>query len=436
MYAVVDLETTGGNPGTDKIIEIAVYIHDGEKISREYSSLVNPQVPIPFFISRLTGITQEMVDSAPLFSDIADTVSEILGGHIFVAHNVQFDYSFIAYALGQHGIPYENKMLCTCKTSRLLFPGYPSYSLGKICSALSITLNNAHRASADAKATAHLLDMLLTKSGGILDPFYSQKHKVVNHSRIPDTMVDKLPSKAGILYFYDEAGTVIYISASNNLRKKALSIINKIHTKRYAGLCALATSVDCETTGGVLLSAIREIEAVTLLQPRFNRKFKSIESRFSIYENLNNRGYLVLELGKYDLTKKSLVTFTTEQEANVALSSIITTHNLFSVSDFNAAMPVENYDEYNLRVTTAIIALSQKKKNFLITDRGPHTDHFSMVVIEDGRYTGYIFADRDQSRLEVAELLELKQHATDQSTVFKSIIRHVSQGKYQKIINF
>src|SRR4030095_11524432 len=201
MFAIVDLETTGGNPGTDKIIEIAIYIHDGATIRQEFSSLVNPEVPIPTFISRLTNITDEMVAAAPLFSDIAGEVANILGGNIFVAHNVLFDYSFLSYALAQEGLHYENKMLCTCKTSRILLPGFPSYSLSKLCRSLQIDLNDAHRAAADAKATAKILDMLITRSGGILDPFYSRKEKVVNKSRIPDKQIEKLPGRTGVLFF-------------------------------------------------------------------------------------------------------------------------------------------------------------------------------------------------------------------------------------------
>src|SRR5688572_24228079 len=236
MFAIVDLETTGGNPGTDKIIEIAIYIHDGETIKQEYSSLVNPEVPIPSFISRLTIITDEMVAKAPLFSDIAEEVASLLGENIFVAHNVMFDYSFLSFALAQEGHHYENKMLCTCKTSRLLLPGFPSYSLSKLCRSLDIDLNNAHRASADAKATARILDMLITRSGGVLDPYYSRKEKPVNRSRIPDEQLEILPGKTGVLFFYDQLGNVVYLAKSGNIRKKAWTIINKFHNKRYSGV--------------------------------------------------------------------------------------------------------------------------------------------------------------------------------------------------------
>ncbi|MBL0342568.1 MAG: DNA polymerase III subunit epsilon [Bacteroidetes bacterium] len=374
MFAVVDLETTGGHAGTDKIIEIAIYIHDGNQIVDEYSSLVNPGVDIPYFISKLTGITDDMVSSAPSFSDIANDIAAILSNHVFVAHNVMFDYQFISFALKQNGYNYERKLLCTCRTSRTLLPGLPSYSLGKLCRSLSIPLNDAHRAAADAKATTYILDLLLAKSKGGLEPFYSRQQKLENKSRIPNEQIEKLPSKAGVLYFYDEQNTVIYVAQANNIRKKSLSILSKIDTKRFSGIAAFAVSVDYVATGGTLLAAILEIEAIRKLSPRYNRVFKAIESRFSIYDSLNKNGYLVLKTGIYQNSEKPLVTFSSEKEAKEKLAATLSEFELQSANELHTAHeklfsePVENYNE---RAHLAIEAIIKQRKNYLITDRGP-----------------------------------------------------------------
>lgn len=438
MFAVVDLETTGGNPGTDKIIEIAIYIHDGRQITDHYSSLVNPEVDIPVFISRLTGISDEMVSTAPLFSEIAEEVYNFLGDHVFVAHNVQFDYSFLAYALNKEGFPYEKRMLCTCKTSRAVFPGYPSYSLSKICNSLSISLEGAHRAAADARATAILLDKILKQTDGSLDHFFHQRTKTVNKSRIPDDQFDKLPSKAGVLYFLDESGNIIYLTKSSNLRKKAISILSKLYTKRFAGVAAHAVSIDFETTGGVLLAAIREIEDVQSISPRFNRSVTSSESRYSIYEKLNDKGFLELVTGVYNKAAHPIVTFSSEKEAKTLLKQTLeelklpVTGRQEGQHDLFAQTP----QEYNAVVEKAIETLQSSRKNFLIADRGKETDHVSMVVIKDGTFTGYIHLDRHQAKSSVDEMLEMMEPSNDHPSIFRSIVRHVSQGKYQKIINF
>lgn len=436
MFAVVDLETTGGNPGTDKIIEIAIYIHDGRQITDHYSSLVNPEVTIPVFISRLTGISDEMVSSAPLFSEIASEVYDFLGDHVFVAHNVQFDYSFLAYALNKEGYPYEKRMLCTCKTSRAVFPGYPSYSLSKICNSLSISLQGAHRAAADAEATAILLDKILKQTNGAVDHFYHHQTKTVNKSRIPDEQFERLPSKAGVLYFLDEYGKIIYLTKSSNLRKKAISILSKLNTKRFAGVAAHAVSIDYETTGGVLLAAIREIEDVQSISPRFNRSVASSESRFSIYEKLNAKGYLELVTGVYDKNALPIVTFANENEAKAALRKALSEFNLPASGKPGNDLFDQPAQIYNAIVEQAIESLQGSRKNFLIADRGKETDHVSMVVIKDGTFAGYIHLDRHQAKSNVDEMLELMETSNDHPSIFRSIVRHVSQGKYQKIINF
>ncbi len=440
MFAVVDLETTGGHAGTDKIIEIAIFIHDGTQIIDAYSSLVNPGVPIPTFISRLTGITDEMVETAPVFEDIAAEVATVLGNHIFVAHNVMFDYNFIAYALKQQGFEYERNLICTCRTSRMLLPGHPSYSLSKLCRTLSIELHGAHRAAADAKATTVILELLLERSKGRLEPYFSRRQKLENTSRIPNEQLEKLPSKAGVLYFYDDQQSVIYVAHSNNIRKKSLSILSKIGTKRFSGIAALAVSVDYVATGGTLLAAIKEIEAIRTLNPRFNRVFKAIESRYSIYERLNKNGYLVLEARLYDPLGKPLVTFSGEKEARERLETALVEYNLIGQKELDkiqGKLFSEDTLIYNERVSQAIESIIKHRKNYLITDRGPGNNQLSMVVIRDGVYAGYLFADQKmQAYTDTAELLELIQPSEDHPLVFKSVIRHVSQAKYQKIINF
>ncbi|UOQ81923.1 PolC-type DNA polymerase III [Hymenobacter sp. 5414T-23] len=161
MYAIIDLETTGGQPTQDRITEIAIYIHDGEKVVDEYSTLLNPGRPIPFFITQLTGISDDMVRDAPKFHEVARKVVEMTEGCVFVAHNVRFDYSFLKKEFADLGYNYSRKTLCTVRLSRSLMPGQPSYSLGKLCQNIGIPLHDRHRASGDAAATAILFGRLL-----------------------------------------------------------------------------------------------------------------------------------------------------------------------------------------------------------------------------------------------------------------------------------
>ena len=160
MYAIVDIETTGGG-GTSRITEIAVFRHDGEKIVDVFHSLVNPEMYIPPFITRLTGIDNAMVQDSPTFYDIQDSVRALTKDAWFVAHNAKFDYGFIKREFGAMEEYFERDLLCTVQLSRKIFPGFKSYSLGNLCDSLQISLENRHRAHGDAAATVKLFELLL-----------------------------------------------------------------------------------------------------------------------------------------------------------------------------------------------------------------------------------------------------------------------------------
>src|SRR5687767_7291815 len=142
MYAIVDIETTGGYAAANGIIEICIEIFDGEKVTERFETLINPHQAIPRYIQGFTGITNEMVAGAPAFEEVAQKVFTLLQGNIFVAHNVNFDYSFIKNHLEFFGYSFHAKKLCTVRLARQLFPGFPSYSLGNLCHSLGIALEN------------------------------------------------------------------------------------------------------------------------------------------------------------------------------------------------------------------------------------------------------------------------------------------------------
>lgn len=160
LYVVLDVETTGGKAGTDRVIEIgAVKVQAGEVLDT-FSTLLNPGRYIPSFISRLTGISNAMVADAPSFANIATKLATFLQGAVFVAHNAKFDYGFIRSEFARCEIPFDMPQLCTVVNMRRYYPGLPSYSLGKLCEEFEIKLNNHHRALADATATVELLHLI------------------------------------------------------------------------------------------------------------------------------------------------------------------------------------------------------------------------------------------------------------------------------------
>lgn len=165
MYAVVDIEATGGNHVKGRIIEIAIILFDGQKIVSEYSTLVNPEVKIDWYVTKLTGIKNSMVADAPLFADIAEEILRLTKGNIFVAHDVDFDYKFLKEELRKVGLEFNEPKVCTLKLSTKHLPDASSYSLGKLCDEMDIPIPKEvrHRAAGDAVATAKLLGLLLAK---------------------------------------------------------------------------------------------------------------------------------------------------------------------------------------------------------------------------------------------------------------------------------
>lgn len=167
LYAVIDVETTGGSAQNHRITEIAIFLFDGNTIVDEFVTLVNPESYIPPYIVGLTGISNQMVAAAPKFYQVAKRIVEITQDAHFVAHNAPFDYRFVQAEFKRLGYDYNRQTLCTVRLSRKHLPGYSTYSLGSLCANLGISITARHRAGGDALATVSLLKLLLTTAPSI-----------------------------------------------------------------------------------------------------------------------------------------------------------------------------------------------------------------------------------------------------------------------------
>ena len=178
MFAIIDIETTGQSYKFGKITEVALYQHNGQEVTNSFTTLINPEMDIPYFITELTGINNEMVKNAPKFYEVAKTLVEMTRGRTFVAHNASFDYKFMKEEYEKLGFNYNRKTMCTVKLARKLLPGHSSYSLGKLCSDLGIEINGRHRAAGDALATVKLFEILLKQNESFQNP------KAINNYRL------------------------------------------------------------------------------------------------------------------------------------------------------------------------------------------------------------------------------------------------------------
>ena len=224
MYAILDIETTGGQFNEEGITEIAIYKYDGHEIVDQFISLVNPEIPIQPFVVKLTGINNAMLRSAPKFYEVAKRIIEMTNDCILVAHNATFDYRILRTEFKRLGYDFHQKTLCTVELSKKLLPEQESHSLGKLVRALGIPMADRHRASGDALATVKLFKMLLDKDVEkvILKELIRTNIEKGIAPKLVDILND-LPSKTGNYYIHRQDGKIIFIGNSKNIK-------NSIHT--------------------------------------------------------------------------------------------------------------------------------------------------------------------------------------------------------------
>ena len=217
MYAILDIETTGGQFNEEGITEIAIYKFDGNEIVDQFISLVNPEIPIQPFVIKLTGINNEMLVNAPKFYEVAKRILEICKDCILVAHNSSFDYRILRTEFRRLGYDFQTNTLCTVELAQKLLPEQPSFSLGKLVRALGIPMADRHRASGDALATVKLFKLLLSKdiSKTIVKELIKTEVEKGISPKLLD-IVEALPSKTGVYYVHRQDGTIIFIAKSKN----------------------------------------------------------------------------------------------------------------------------------------------------------------------------------------------------------------------------
>jgi DNA polymerase-3 subunit epsilon len=454
-YAIVDIETTGGNAFTDRITEIALYVHDGEKVVDEFSSLINPERPIPPFVSRLTGISDEMVAEAPRFYEVAKEIVERTEDCIFVAHNVQFDYSFVRQEFKSLGYSYSRDYLCTVKLSRKLLPGHPSYSLGNLCERLGIRVENRHRAGGDAMATVKLFELLLqSDQDAYIERSVKNDHL---HLRFPPafdrSIIHRLPEETGVYYLHNEDGSVIYVGKSNNIRHRILSHFANKQSRKAIEMRNSIRDITYEVTGDELIALLLESEEIKKLQPLFNRSQRRTFFNYGIVDGGTEDGYRILRPVRLKTDADCLLAGGSMEEVKALLERLVNRHRLcqklcglypavhacfkFGIGQCDGACSGKEAPEtYNSRVEAAIESLRYRHENFLIVGNGRNPDEDSVVQVENGKYKGFGFVDREFAGDGIDTLIDAVEPRMDNRDV-QRILRHfLNQGKTRKIIPY
>jgi DNA polymerase-3 subunit epsilon len=430
-YAVVDIETNGGV----KITEISIFIFDGEQIVDEYTTLVNPECVIPIYITTLTGITDYMVKDAPKFYEVAKKIFKITEDCVFVAHNVNFDYTIIAKEFKELGLSFKLKKLCTIRLSRKLLPGRKSYSLGKLCVSENIPLVGRHRARGDAEATTILFERLCKLDNGtVFASFLDPKSKEGTlPPLLPKEVFDRLPEKEGVYYFKNEDKKIIYIGKANNIKQRVLSHFYD-KKKKEVSMCLSTADISYTETGSELLALLLESSEIKQHSPKYNRAQRKTKEGLALFSYEDRRGILHLAWNQLKNVPNPILKFYSVSEARQFLENLCETHelcprycnlqtNISRCFDYQLkkckgiCCDEELIKTYNKRVLKAIDSIRFKSENFVIREAGRKNTEYAYALVLNGTYQGFGYLDTSEAEISTENYLSAIKHQKDNKDI-------------------
>ncbi len=451
MYAILDIETTGGKYNEEGITEIAIYKFDGHEVVDQFISLINPERSIQPFVANLTGINNEMLRNAPKFYEVAKRIVEITTGCVVVAHNANFDYRILQTEFSRLGFDYERQSLCTVELSKSLIPDQPSYSLGKLVRSLGIPLSDRHRANGDALATVKLFKFLLTRDldkNIIIETVRADPKRQIDDKLL--RLIEEAPTTTGVYYMHQEDGKIIYIGKSKNIKKR----LNQHFTSDNRKSRRIQTEVariTYEITGSELLALLKESEEIKRNRPKYNRALKRSKFNQALYQFIDDDGFINLKVSKADSRKRSITTFSNRQQAKSYMHRWTEEYSLcqklmgldtsagncfnYTIKQcFGACISTESPGEYNTRVQKLINNNSFDGQDMIIIDRGRDVDEQSVILIEEGKFKGigYFNLNHQINNIDILRsIITPMRHNRDAQHIIQSYIR---QHKKLKII--
>jgi DNA polymerase-3 subunit epsilon len=408
LYAVVDIETTGSYAAGAGITEIAIVITDGEQILHSWETLINPHRPIPLFIQQLTGITPDMVAGAPSFHEVAEHIHSLLQDKIFVAHNVNFDYSFVKHHLEACGFAIDARKLCTVRLARKVKPGLIKYGLARLCHTLGIEHNDHHRAMGDAHATTLLFAHLKAHDteGHIGQMLKGRNKEQFLPPNVPVEQVDSLPQTPGVYYFYDAKGKVIYVGKAINLLKRVKNhFSNNKNSKQKSDFLRDIHRISYHPTATDLMAQVLESIEIRRLWPIHNRSQRGYHPKFALYAYEDQQGYMRLALEAHKQQLRPLHTFNTIFEGQEWLRRLISEFELcprlcnlakgadcangdFAEGCTGQCCSPEGPKYYNNRVKESIQWVARSLPTLALVDVGRTHDERSCLLVEEGVFKG------------------------------------------------
>jgi len=445
LYAIVDIETTGGHASANGITEIAIHVHDGERVIQHFTTLINPEKPVPSFITALTGISSAMVATAPTFGEVAQKIYELLQDNIFIAHNVNFDHSFIYHHLKLSGYELNVKKLCTVRLSRKTFPGLPSYSLGKLCRSLQINVEDRHRADGDARATVEVFNMILNHGGmehidKMLKRTSSEQWLPVN---LEKQKIQALPPSPGVYYFHDLKDKILYVGKAINIRKRVTGHFTHTDSgNRRQHFLRLVADITYKECASELHALVLESTEIKRLWPKYNYSQKQPAQKYGLYTFEDGRGYIRIAIDKKKKNFPAAYTFNLLHEGQVLLRNIIEEFDLHHKLCYLDKSPFTESDIehtaapslYNNKVRNALQSLEAQLPTFAVIDNGKTENENLCFLIERGNFWGMGYISSTAKPANIHELKETLQPYADNDFIRNSLYSYVEANPDKKVL--
>ena len=371
-----------------------------------------------------------MVENAPRFSEVASEIFEKLKGRIFVAHNVNFDYSFLKHHFAENGLEYQAQKLCTVRLSRKVFPALPSYSLGNLCRHFGILIEKRHRAGGDAGATARLFDHILRHNGEahIREFLKRNSREQCLPPNLPKEQIEQLPYTPGVYYFHNQKGKVIYVGKARNIRYRVSSHFthNGAGRQRQEFLRNIY-SISYQNCGTELMAFILENIEIRKYWPQYNSSLKVFTPSFGMYVYEDRSGYLHLVIEKKKTNLKALYTFNTMIEGNRLLGQLSAQ---FGLSDREGV----SAESHNRRVNEAIDYLERMLPTFAVLDERSDADGRSCILIEKGRFYGMGYLPGEAAVYSADELKNYLQPYPENDYIRGLVYQYVQKRPEKKVV--
>ncbi len=397
-FAVVDVETTGGFADDHRVTEIGIAISNGTEILDTYHTLINPQKKIPTHITALTGITNQMVEEAPLFAEKAEEIAAHLQDAVFVAHNVNFDYSFVRNEFARCGISLRNRKLCTARYARSLLKDQNGFSLNKLARRFKVNNEQPHRALSDALTAAEILHQLLVldKEGLVHKKISKLEREVKLPIYLPPEKFHSIPNVPGVYFMYGAHGKPIYIGKAKNLKQRVAQHFLQSEKARTQAFMQEVIRLETQPTGTELMALLKEDVEIRKHWPKHNRAQKQINMGFHVVPYADQSGVTHLGIKRARIVQDSLISFQSKRAALLWLHNQVDEYKLHpkwcGLGEGWQEFDLPEAEQHNNRVSELREQISSSRSELVVRLNGRNRGEKGFVWMRENRVFALGFA--------------------------------------------